>query len=31
MSQKDSGSGTGTSFFILPNPMYGYWQDNPAN
>jgi acid phosphatase len=31
MSQKDSGAGIGTTFFVLPNPMYGNWQDNPAN
>jgi 5'-nucleotidase (lipoprotein e(P4) family) len=31
MSQKDSGAGIGTSFFVLPNPMYGNWQDNPEN
>ena len=29
MSQKDQGRGIGTFFFILPNPMYGGWMDNP--
>lgn len=29
MNQKDSGAGIGRSFFVLPNPMYGNWQDNP--
>jgi 5'-nucleotidase (lipoprotein e(P4) family) len=31
MSQKDQGDGIGTNRFILPNPMYGNWMDNPAN
>ncbi|HLJ52066.1 MAG TPA: HAD family acid phosphatase [Rhizomicrobium sp.] len=31
MSQKDQGVGIGTTRFILPNPMYGNWMDNPAN
>ncbi len=31
MSQKDQGAGIGTTFFVLPNPMYGNWQANPAN
>ena len=29
MSQKDEGHGFGRSLFILPNPMYGGWADNP--
>lgn len=31
MNQKDQGDGIGTNRFILPNPMYGNWMDNPAN
>ena len=31
MSQKDTGEGIGTTFFVLPNPMYGNWLGNPAN
>jgi 5'-nucleotidase (lipoprotein e(P4) family) len=31
MSQKDQGAGVGAFLFILPNPMYGNWMDNPAN
>ena len=31
MSQKDQGDGIGADRFILPNPMYGNWMDNPAN
>ena len=31
MSQKDTGGGIGATFFVLPNPMYGNWMDNPAN
>jgi predicted secreted acid phosphatase len=29
MSQKDAGSGIGSYLFVLPNPMYGGWMDNP--
>jgi acid phosphatase len=31
MSQKDEGDDIGRNRFILPNPMYGNWMDNPAN
>ncbi|HEY2885586.1 MAG TPA: HAD family acid phosphatase [Rhizomicrobium sp.] len=31
MSQKDRGDGIGANRFILPNPMYGNWMDNPQN
>ena len=31
MTQKDSGAGIGINLFLLPNPMYGNWQGNPAN
>ncbi len=31
MNQKDAGEGIGSTFFVLPNPMYGNWMDNPAN
>ena len=31
MNQKDQGDGIGMTRFILPNPMYGNWMDNPAN
>jgi 5'-nucleotidase (lipoprotein e(P4) family) len=31
MTQKDSGAGIGVNLFLLPNPMYGNWQGNPAN
>jgi 5'-nucleotidase (lipoprotein e(P4) family) len=31
MTQHDDGAGIGERFFILPNPMYGNWQANPAN
>ena len=31
MRQQDQGDGIGLSRFILPNPMYGNWMDNPAN
>lgn len=31
MSQRDTGEGIGTTFFVLPNPMYGNWSGNPAN
>ncbi len=31
MTQKDSGAGVGVNLFLLPNPMYGNWQGNPAN
>ena len=32
MNQKDSGDeGIGAYLFLLPNPMYGNWTDNPAN
>lgn len=29
MSQTDQGHGVGRYLFILPNPMYGGWMDNP--
>jgi 5'-nucleotidase (lipoprotein e(P4) family) len=29
MSQTDAGRGVGSYLFILPNPMYGGWMDNP--
>ena len=29
MDQKDRGTGIGTDLFLVPNPMYGNWQDNP--
>jgi len=29
MNQSDRGDGVGTYLFLLPNPMYGGWQDNP--
>ncbi len=29
MTQSDSGAGIGTNLFLLPNPMYGNWTDNP--
>jgi 5'-nucleotidase (lipoprotein e(P4) family) len=29
MTQQDSGDGIGTTLFLLPNPMYGGWSDNP--
>jgi 5'-nucleotidase (lipoprotein e(P4) family) len=28
MSQKDRGTDIGVNLFLLPNPMYGTWQDN---
>jgi 5'-nucleotidase (lipoprotein e(P4) family) len=31
MTQKDSGAGIGDYLFLMPNPMYGNWQDNPDN
>ncbi|HUO88446.1 MAG TPA: HAD family acid phosphatase [Rhizomicrobium sp.] len=31
MNQHDDGKGVGERFFLLPNPMYGNWQGNPAN
>ena len=29
MSQQDAGRGIGADLFVLPNPMYGGWMDNP--
>jgi 5'-nucleotidase (lipoprotein e(P4) family) len=29
MNQTDHGTGIGVNLFLLPNPMYGNWQDNP--
>jgi 5'-nucleotidase (lipoprotein e(P4) family) len=29
MNQRDAGRGVGTFLFVLPNPMYGGWMDNP--
>ncbi len=29
MREKDRGAGIGDHLFLLPNPMYGGWQDNP--
>lgn len=29
MSQRDAGRGVGRYLFVLPNPMYGGWMDNP--
>ena len=31
MTQKDTGAGVGVNLFLLPNAMYGNWQENPAN
>ncbi|HWD27415.1 MAG TPA: HAD family acid phosphatase [Rhizomicrobium sp.] len=31
MNQTDRGTGIGVNLFLLPNPMYGAWQDNPDN
>jgi acid phosphatase len=31
MNQHDTGTGIGDYLFLLPNPMYGNWQSNPAN
>ena len=31
MNQTDRGTGIGMNLFLLPNPMYGTWQDNPDN
>jgi predicted secreted acid phosphatase len=31
MNQHDTGAGIGDYLFLLPNPMYGNWQSNPAN
>jgi 5'-nucleotidase (lipoprotein e(P4) family) len=29
MTQADRGTGIGVDLFLVPNPMYGNWQDNP--
>jgi acid phosphatase len=31
MNQKDIGDGIGDDLFLVPDPMYGDWSDNPEN